>query len=128
MNKKPDTPHLLKVGKANFEPEVLRSNRPVLVAFLTPWSRACSVLTFVLDKVIMACGGSVKFVTINADDEPDLSLWYGIRSVPTLLYFVDGVIRAKIVGTASKEAILAKLEPSTWNSEVSKFPKPTKEQ
>jgi thioredoxin 1 len=53
----------------------------------------------------------VKIVKVNADDNPDLSLWYEVQSIPTLLYFVDGSIRAKVVGTASKEAILAKLEP-----------------
>ena len=59
--------------------------------------------------------GRVKLVKINADENPNLSLWYGIQSIPTLLYFVDGVVVTRIVGSASKEAILAQLESSTRN-------------
>ena len=50
-------------------------------------------------------------VKVNADDSLDLSLLYDIQSVPTLVYFVGGDPRLRIVGTASKEAILAKLQP-----------------
>jgi len=49
---------------------------------------------------------------VNADTNLDLSLWYDVQSIPTLFYFVDGNVRAKIVGTATKEAILSKLEPT----------------
>jgi thioredoxin 1 len=54
--------------------------------------------------------GPVRFSTLNADDNPDLSLLYGIRSIPTQLYFVGGNLRAQVVGTVSKEAIIAKLQ------------------
>jgi len=47
---------------------------------------------------------------VNADDSLDLSLWYDIRYIPTLLYFTEGVARLRIVGTATKEAIIARLE------------------
>ena len=50
-------------------------------------------------------------VKVNADDSIDLSLFYSIQSVPTLIYFVQGRPRMDIIGTASKEAILAKLKP-----------------
>ena len=105
----------LEVGKTNFESEVLGSKQPVLVVFCAPWSKACRVLQPVLSKVMRASSGSVKFVKINSDDNPDLSLCYGIHSIPMLLYFVDGVVRARITGTASKEVILARLESVTRN-------------
>jgi thioredoxin-like negative regulator of GroEL len=50
-------------------------------------------------------------VKVNADDSLDLSLWYDIQSVPTLIFFVAGNPCLRIVGTATKEAILAKLKP-----------------
>jgi thioredoxin len=103
----------LGIGQAEFELEVLKSRQPVLVAFWAPWSRPCHILDSTLDEVAAACAGSVKVVKINADDNPDLGMWYEIQSVPTLLYFVDGVLRARVVGTASKEAILAKLQPAS---------------
>ena len=101
----------IEVGETRFDAEVLKAKQPVLVAFWAPWSRPCQILDSVLEAVTTACAGTVKVVKINADDCLDLSLWYDIQSIPTLLYFVHGKPRLRIVGTASKEAILAKLEP-----------------
>ena len=100
----------VEVGDATFDSEVLKSKQPVVVAFSAPWSRPCHIIDATLQEVAVACAGSAKVVKINADDNPDLSLWYEIQSIPTLLYFVNGILRAKVVGTASKEAILAKLQ------------------
>ena len=111
MNTSPDKTPTVHVGEASFESEVLKSELPVLAAFWAPWSRPCQVLDAVLDEVATACAGSMKIVKVNADDNPDLSLWYEIQSIPTLVVFVDGQIRAKVVGTASKEAILSRLQP-----------------
>ena len=97
------------VGQADFASEVLQAGKPVLAVFTAPWSRPCQVLEATLNEVVPACDGRVEVVKINADDQPDLSLWYDIQSIPTLLYFVAGRVQAKVVGTASKEAILAKL-------------------
>ena len=104
---------IIEIGEANFESEVLRWKQPVLVAFSAAWSRPCQILDSVLEEVAAACAGREKVVRINADNNPDLSLIWNIQSIPTLLYFVDGNLRAKIVGTASKEAILSKLRSVT---------------
>jgi len=109
VNTNPHKASTVEVGEANFEAEVLRSKQPVLVAFGAPWSQPCQIINSVLDEVAAACAGSVKVVRVNADDTPDLGVLYEIQSIPTLLYFVDGSIRARVVGTASKEAILTKL-------------------
>jgi len=66
----------------------------------------------VLEEVAATCAGREKVVRINADNNPDLSLVWKIQSIPTLLYFINGSLRARIVGTASKEAILSKLHRS----------------
>jgi thioredoxin 1 len=113
MNANQNKTGAFEVKEGDFQTEVLNSKQPVLVEFWAPWSRPCHILESVLNEIATTCGGKVKIVKVNADDNPDLSLWYEVQSVPTLLYFVDGVIRAKVVGTASKEAILAKLEPSS---------------
>ncbi len=109
MNKTQNSPNVRTVTQAEFASAVLQSSKPVLVVFLAPWSRPCQVLEATLNDVLPACDGRVEIVKINADDQPDLSLWYDIQSVPTLLYFVAGRLQAKVIGTASKEAILAKL-------------------
>ncbi len=110
--------YVFAVGTANFEAEVLRSKQPVLAAFWATWSQPCQVLGSVLNDIMNACTRSMKFVQINVDHHPDLSLWYGIESIPTLLYFVDGVVRGRIVGTASKATIIAELHLDTQNSDT----------
>ena len=106
------------IGAADFEPEVLQSKQPVLVAFFAPWSRPCQVLDAALREATAACGDRAKIVKVNADDNPELSLYYDVQSLPTLLYFVEGVPCLRIVGTATKEAILARLEPFRVTSEA----------
>ena len=113
MNTNPDNGLIIEIDEANFESEVLKWELPVLVAFSAAWSRPCQILDSVLEEVAVGCAGRVKVVKINADNHPDLSLVWRIQSIPTLLYFVDGNLRAKIVGTASKEAILSKLRSAS---------------
>lgn len=108
---------LLQLGEADFEAEVLRAKQPVLVGFWAPWSRPCQVFDSVLQDLARACAGKIKVFKVNADDSLNLSLWYEIRSIPTLLYFVEGESRLRIVGTATKQAILNKLEPFGVRSE-----------
>src|ERR1700722_5289571 len=101
---------IIEVGEKNFELEVLQAKQPVLVFFVVPWSRPCQTAASVMAEVTTKCPEMVKVVKINADNNPDLGLWYEIQSVPTLLFFVNGALRAKIIGTTTKEAILSKLE------------------
>lgn len=97
------------VGEENFDAEVMIRNQIVLVAFLASWSQPCKIMDAVLTKVSTVCAGRLKVVEVNADDHPALSLLYDIQSIPTLLYFVDGIIQERMVGTVSAEAILNKL-------------------
>jgi thioredoxin 1 len=110
LNTNKDSKRIVEVDEVNFESEVLRSEPPVLAAFLAPWSRPCQLMESVLDEVMTACTVTVKFVKINADNNPDLGIWYEIQSVPTLLYFVTGSLRARIVGTTSKETLLSRMQ------------------
>ena len=100
------------ITEAAFEAEVLKSEQPVLVVFETPWSRPCQALDPILQELARDWAGKVKMIKVNADDSLDLSLCYDIQSVPTLLYFVEGKLRVQIVGTATKDAIIAKLKAS----------------
>jgi len=121
----PDEGCGLEVGKANFDSQVLHSQRPVLVVFWAPWSPACRVAEPALNEVMREISEGVRLARINADENPHLSLWYGIQSLPTLLYFVNGAVHARIVGTASKEAILAQLESSSGNNGASPISGPS---
>ena len=109
--KTPKGPEPVVVTGASFRAEVLESEQPVLVEFWAPWSRPCQVMDSVLHELSSAWAGNLKVVTVNADDSLDLSVLYDIQSVPTLICFVGGNPCLRIIGTASKEAILAKIQP-----------------
>jgi thioredoxin 1 len=99
------------IASADFIVEVLESTQPVLVEFCTAWSRPCQALEPVLQKLAADCAGKVKVVCVNADDSLDLSLVYDIQDVPTLMCFVEGNPRWRVIGTATADAIEAKLQP-----------------
>lgn len=99
-----------EIGEPEFRKEVQRSTEPALVGFLAGWSKPCQLVEPVLEEVAEGCSGQVRVFKVNVDDNPDLGTFFGIQSVPTLIYFVNGHVRAKIVGMASPKAILAKLE------------------
>lgn len=111
MNVKGKGAPIVLLREADFEVEVLRSKQPVLVVFWAPWSRPCQVLEPVLQELASTLAGKARVVSVNADESLGLSLGYDIQSIPTLLYFVEGKPRIRIVGTATKQAILAQLEP-----------------
>ncbi len=100
----------IEVGEADFDTEVLKSKLPVLAAFWSPWSHPCQIIEATLEQVAAACGAKAKVVKVNADSNPALSFLFEVQAVPTLLYFIDGTVHGRVVGTASQEAILAKLE------------------
>lgn len=99
-----------EINEPDFELEVLRSAQPVLVNFSTCRSQTCRKFGPVLEEVAAEYQGRVKVLEVNVDANPGLGLWYGIQSIPTLLWFINGEVRAKIVGIASKHAIFAKLK------------------
>jgi thioredoxin 1 len=112
---------VLELDQSKFEAEVLNSTEPVLVGFLASWSKPCQLIGPVLEEVAQACYGKSKVFKVNVDDNLDLASRYAIQSVPTLNYFINGVVRLKIVGMASPKAILAKLEYFTQGGQPSGF-------
>jgi thioredoxin 1 len=106
---KMNTKQAKEINESEFETEVLRCTQPVLVSFLTGWSKPCQLVEPVLDEVAQACNGNAKIFKVNVDDNPDLGTIYGVQSIPMLIFFINGTVRAKIVGMVSPKAILAKL-------------------
>ena len=104
-----NTKQAKEINESEFETEVLRCTQPVLVSFLTGWSKPCQLVEPVLDEVAQACNGNAKIFKVNVDDNPDLGTIYGVQSIPMLIFFINGTVRAKIVGMVSPKAILAKL-------------------
>ena len=101
----------IEINEANFELEVLKSSQPVLVEFATGWSLS-SMLDGALDEIAIEFVDCLKVAYVKLDRNPNLGLWYGIRCIPTMLYFVDGEVSIGIFGTTSKETILSQLKPA----------------
>ncbi|HXR46732.1 MAG TPA: thioredoxin [Candidatus Limnocylindrales bacterium] len=101
---------MIEINEANFEAEVLKSSQPVLVDFWAEWCGPCKMLAPVLEKIATEQNNGVKVTQVNVDDQPALAARFGIRSIPTLLYFADGELRHQTVGVVSKQTILSNLK------------------
>ncbi len=111
----------LEVTEANFESEVLRSSQPVLVEFATGWSLPSMMLGGALEEIAAEYVDRMRVARVKLDHSPNLGLWYGIRCLPTILYFSDGEVRVGIFGTTSKEAILSQLKPVIDSRRISEI-------
>jgi len=101
---------VINVTTATFQSEVLDSPVPVLVDFWAEWCGPCRMIGPVLDEIAGEKGPAVKIAKVNVDQEQDLAVRYGVRSIPLLLFFKDGEKRSEIVGVQSKSNIVAKLD------------------
>lgn len=95
----------LKLTKDNFEQEVLKSDKTVLVDFWASWCAPCMMLSPVIAEIADTYDGKIVVGKVNVDEEQELSVQYGISSIPTLLVFRNGEIVNAAVGLRSKEHI-----------------------
>ena len=104
----------ITITKTNFEAEVLKSDKPVLVDFWAPWCGPCRMLAPILAEIAEEKGDTVKVGKVNVDDEPELAAQYGITGIPAILLFKDGKVAATSVGFKPKpelEAFIATPAP-----------------
>ncbi len=100
---------IIEVNKDNFEREVLKSDKKVLVDFWADWCGPCKMLSPVIDKLAEELE-DVKVCKVNVDTEPTISIEYNIMSIPTLIVFENCVEVNRSVGLVSKEEVLALLK------------------
>jgi thioredoxin 1 len=96
---------LVQFTDANFEQEVLKSDKPVLVDFWAPWCGPCRAVGPVVEDLAEAYKGRVKVGKINIDDNPKTATNYGVMSIPTLILFNKGDIIDKLIGLSPKERL-----------------------
>ena len=99
----------ITITKENFEEEVLKSDKPVLLDFWASWCGPCRMIAPTIEEIAEE-NDTMKVGKINVDDERDLSLQFGIESIPTLIVMKDGKIVNKGVGAMPKDNILALLD------------------
>ncbi|MEM7146667.1 MAG: thioredoxin [Verrucomicrobiota bacterium] len=99
------------ISPNTFDQEVLQAShqQPVAVDFWAPWCGPCHMLTPTLEQTAVATQNFARITKVNVDDHPALAAAYGIRSLPTLLFFKNGQVYDRIHGVVDKELILNRL-------------------
>jgi len=100
----------LHVSTKDFENQVLQATQPVVVDFWAEWCGPCHMMAPVLDQLAGELEGRMSFAKVNVDENPDLSVRYGVEGIPTLIVFSQGKEAGRIVGFAPKPHILHSLE------------------
>lgn len=94
-----------EVTDATFENDVLKSHVPVLVDFWAPWCGPCRMVSGTVDEIAQDFAGKLKVYKLNTDENPNVASQYGIRSIPTLMLFKNGVKVDTVVGAVPKTTL-----------------------
>lgn len=98
----------IQVTSANFEQEVIRSDKSVLVDFWASWCGPCRMVAPILEQIAQE-REDIKVCKINVDEQPELAAAFNIMSIPTLMVVKEGKVTNKAMGARPKEQILAML-------------------
>ncbi|WP_159522551.1 thioredoxin [Sunxiuqinia indica] len=99
-----------EVNDANFEEVVLKSDKPVLVDFWAEWCGPCRMVAPVVEELSQDYEGKLLVTKVDVDSNPETATKFGIRNIPTILFFKDGEIVDKHVGAAPKSALATKVD------------------
>ncbi|MEI8294769.1 MAG: thioredoxin [bacterium] len=102
-------PNVVELDDNNFTSFIESADLPVLVDFWAPWCAPCRMLGPIVDEIASENVGKFAIAKVNVDSAPGVSAQFGIRSIPSLIYFKGGLKRDQSVGVSGKADILSKL-------------------
>jgi len=100
----------MKITKSNFEAEVIKSDKPVLLDFWASWCGPCKMVGPIVEEVASQVGENAKVGKVNVDEEQELAQKYNVMSIPTLIVIKDGKVVQSAVGVQSKQTLLSMLQ------------------
>jgi thioredoxin 1 len=109
------SPNILKLTQANFPEEVLGVPGPVVVDFWAEWCGPCKMIAPLLDELASEYDARVRIGKVNIDEEQALAAKYGIRAIPTMLFFKSGEVAGQIVGMSSKRDLKSNIDKLLGN-------------
>ncbi|HEY8803930.1 MAG TPA: thioredoxin [Clostridium sp.] len=99
-----------EISDKSFQNEVYSLDMAVVVDFWAPWCGPCKMLSPVMEQLDKEYGNKIKFVKVNVDKNPEISLKYNISSIPTIMVFKKEIIEDKLVGFSPKKVLEDKLK------------------
>jgi thioredoxin 1 len=99
-----------EVDDQAFEEQILKANKPVLVDFWADWCVPCHMVSPAVEEIGRDKAQVLQVAKMNVDDNPDTARRYGVMSIPTLILFVQGEERARVIGAKPKDTILREIE------------------
>jgi len=99
----------LEVNDGNFDEVVLKSDKPVIVDFWAEWCGPCRMISPIIEEISVEYGDKALVVKCDVDGSPGVAARFGIRNIPTILFFKNGKIADKQVGAVPKNAFVTKL-------------------
>jgi thioredoxin 1 len=100
---------IMTLSDATFDESIGGADTPVLVDFWAEWCGPCKMITPVLEDIASEHTGRIQIVKLNVDDNPNVARRYDVMSIPTLLIFVDGEVKKRLVGAKGKAQLLEEL-------------------
>ena len=97
---------VIEITKENFEAEVVKSDKPVLLDFWAPWCGPCRMLSPIVDEIAEE-RDDIKVCKVNVDDAGELAAQFGVTSIPTLILLDKGEVKATSIGYKPKKDVLA---------------------
>jgi thioredoxin 1 len=100
----------IHISDSEFEKQVLQAELPVIVDFWAPWCGPCKIIAPVLDEVAKTHAGKIIVAKVNADENPEWAMHYGVQGIPTLLFVSGGQVINRQVGALPVPALKAWVE------------------